>query len=371
VELLVRYDDVRSVLSDESRFEPYNIEGIREVLRFNPSAADVLDPILDEVGSAAMLNQVGRTHHELRALFSRAFTPRSVNTVRPFIRSLTASLVAKLEPDDDFVESFAAEVPALTLCELIGIPQQDRDQYVRWTAAFARVFDAYLLLTLSADEAAELVSAVRSLIDYSAALVRERRERPHDDLVSRLATDPECPIDDTILAINIAMFIFGGNDTTQRSMAQMVLTLGEYPDLWDQIAANPALVNATVEECLRFAPPVLGAFRRVANETQFHDTTWCPHQVLVTSLLSANCDEGVFGDDSTMFDPHRTNAKEHLAFGHGSHFCLGASLARAELQETLGVLVSSITCPTVNGHVELARGFRGPAVLPITFRRRH
>jgi cytochrome P450 len=367
----VRYDDVRSVLSDESRFEPYNIEGIREVLRFNPSAAELLEPILVEVGSVAMVNQAGRTHQELRALFSRAFTPRSVNTVRPFIRSLAGSLVAELEPGDDFVAAFAAEVPALTLCELIGIPKQDRDEYVRWTAAFARVFDAYLLLTLPADEAADLVSAVRSLIDYSAALVRERRIRPHDDMVSRLATDPERPIDDTTLSINIAMFIFGGNDTTQRSMAQMILTLSEYPDLWDQIAANPALVNATVEECLRFAPPVIGAFRRVANETEFHDTTWCPHQVLVTSLGSANGDEAVFGDDSAMFDPHRPNAKEHLTFGHGSHFCLGASLARAELQETLGVLVSSITCPTVSGRVELARGFRGPAVLPIAFRRRN
>jgi len=370
-ELLVRYDDVRSVLSDESRYEQYAFEGLRAILSFNPAAADPLEPILMQVGSTAMVNQGGRTHQELRALFSRAFTPRSVNTVRPFIRSLAESLLGNLAPGDDFVAGFAAEVPALTLCELIGIPAHDRNQYVRWTGAFARTMDVELLLTMPAHEAAELASAVRSLTDYSAALVRERREQPRDDMISRLATDPECPIDDTTLAINVAMFIFGGNDTTQRSMAQMVLNLSDYPDLWDQIAANPALVNATVEECLRFTPPLLGTLRRVANETEFHDTTWCPHQVLITSLMSANCDEAVFGGDSTEFDPHRPNAKEHLTFGHGSHFCLGASLARAELQETLSVLASSITCPIVSGPVELARGFRGPAILPITFQRRN
>jgi cytochrome P450 len=304
-------------------------------------------------------------------LFSRTFTPRNVASLRSFVHDRALDLVDALEPGSDFVPGFAAEVPALTLCELIGIPADDRAEYVGWVAAQSSMLGLTTLMTMTPAHAERYARINNSVDEYTVALIEARRQDPRDDLVSRLVTDPECPLDDRALAVNLNTFLFAGNDTTQRMLGLMVMVLQDRPDVWDAVAADPDFAAAVVEECLRVRPPANGGFRRTTCPVEYRDTTWPQDQVVVYSGISASEDEEVFGADAMTFDPYRPNAKDHLAFGHGPHYCIGANLARMELQESLKVLTARITCPTILDGVEMAvAAIAGPTRLPITFTRR-
>jgi cytochrome P450 len=371
VDVVVRHTDARSILMD-GRFEQYFSQGFRDMLALNPAAAAILDPWFEESKRLGIINQDGPRHREIRALFSRTFTPRSVSTLRPFVEDLGRGLVDALVPGADFVAGFAAEVPALTLCELIGIPTADRSEYLGWVAAQSRMMSPTALMTMTPEDAERYAGVNKDLDDYTVALIEARRQDPCDDLVSRLVTDPECPLDDRALAVNLGAFLFAGNDTTQRMLGLMVMVLQDRPDVWEAVAADPDFAPAVVEECLRVRPPAGGGLRRTTCPVEYRDTVWPPDQVVFCSGISASQDEEVFGADAMTFDPYRPNAKDHLAFGHGPHYCIGANLARMELQESLKVLTSRITCPKVLDGVEMAVALiSGPTRLPITFTRRN
>jgi cytochrome P450 len=370
VDVVVRNADARAILTDE-RFEPYFSQGFRDMLALNPAAAAILDPWFEESKRLGIINQDGSRHREIRALFSRAFTPRSVSTLRPFVQDLASGLVDTLEPGADFVAGFAAEVPALTLCEVIGIPADDRSEYLGWVAAQSRMMSPTTLMTMTPQDAEGYARINNAVDDYTVALIEARRRHPRDDLVSRLVTDPECPLDDRALAVNLAAFLFAGNDTTQRMLGLMVMVLQDRADVWDSVAGDPDFAAAVVEECLRVRPPAGGGMRRATCPIEYRDAVWTPDQVVFCSSISASADEEVFGADALTFDPYRSNAKDHLAFGHGSHYCIGANLARMELQECLKVLASRISCPKVLDGAEMAVALiLGPTRLPITFTRR-
>jgi cytochrome P450 len=306
----------------------------------------------------------------LRAFFGPELRPRSVNRLRPFVAGLASRLTAAMAPGDDFMAAFAPHVPVATLCELLGVPDDDRARCLAWADALAPLLSPLPLLALDAEQGGAVVAAWEALLDHGMALLAARRAEPRDDLVSRLATDEESPADDRALALNIGDLLFGANDNTRRALGQMMLILTDHPEVWDAVAADGDLADTVVEECIRYQPPTGGAFRRTAAATRRGDADWPADQVLWMSSYAANHDERVF-DDASIFDPHRPNARDHLSFGHGIHHCIGANLARAELQECLRVLTSTITCPQICGDVVIANeGAAGPVVLPLTFARR-
>ena len=370
VEIVVRHECAREILSDEARYPQNFTSSFRSMAVLNPQLGADFHALLDEMDASSLINQGGDRHRALRALLGRAFTARTINQVRPFIRDLARHLVAAMQPGDDYVSAFALRVPSTTLCELVGIPEADRDRCTEWVAELAVLLSPIRLLTLDAAQAGEVVAAREALVAYGTDLIARRRVEPLDDLVSHLAQAADDRFDDRALALNIADLLFGGNDNTQRALGQMVLVLVERPDVWDAVGADPAVAEPVVEELLRYRPPSPGAFRRTAAPVDLGGGPLDEDQALWASSYSVNRDEALF-DDGAAFAPLRANARDHLSFGHGAHHCIGASLARAELQECLRVLTATITCPRISGEVVIVNdGAAGPVHLPITFTRR-
>jgi cytochrome P450 len=369
-EIIVRHEDARAILADEATY-PQNFTGsFRAMAALNPNAGADFHALLDEMDASSLINQSGDRHRALRALIGRAFTARRINRTRPFIRDLAGRLLADLAPGDDFISGFTTQIPSTTLCELVGIPDELRDRCAGWVATLAVLLSPLKLVTIDAAEAAEVVAARAALIDACTELIAQRRADPCDDLVTELALDDQVAFDDRALALNLADLLFGGNDNTQRALGQMLLVLVDHPDIWEGVHADPAFADAVVEEILRFRPASPGAFRRTACPTRRDDADWPQDQVLWASSYSANRDEAVFADGTT-FDPHRPNARDHLSFGHGHHLCIGANLARAELQESLRVLTATLAPPRLAGEVVIANeGAAGPVFLPLDFDRR-
>jgi cytochrome P450 len=372
-EIVVRHAYAREVLSDGERFPQRFTGSFRAMAALNPNAGPDFHALLDEMDASSLINQGGERHKRLRAVLGRAFTARSINQTRPFIRGLASRLITALSPGDDFVSGFAVQIPSTTLCELVGIPSPDRERLAAWVDELAVLLSPLKLLTLTAEQAALVVEARESLITYGCSLLAQRRSSPTDDLMSHLAAlggSSEDGVDDRALALNVADLLFGGNDNTQRALGMMLLVLVDHPDVWDEVAANPDFADDVVEECLRFRPPSPGAFRRTAAPTQYDGADWPADQALWAAAYSANRDEEVF-DHSTEFDVHRANARDHLSFGHGAHFCIGANLARAEMQECLRVLTATLDAPQLAGEVVIVNeGAAGVARLPLTFTRR-
>lgn len=369
-EIIVRHGDARAILADEAQFPQHFTGSFRAMAAMNPNAGPDFHALLDEMDAASLINQSGERHRALRALIGQAFTARRINRTRPYIRDLATRLLDALAPGDDFVAGFAVRIPSTTLCEMVGIPDEMRARCTGWVTTLAVLLSPLQLVTLDADRAAEVVAARAALIDACAELIARRRAEPRDDLVSQLAHHDQATFDDRSLALNLADLLFGGNDNTQRALGQMLLVLVDHPDVWEAVHADPAFADPVVEECLRYRPASPGAFRRTACPTRRDGADWPQDQVLWASSYSANRDERVF-TDATRFDPHRPNAREHLSFGHGHHLCVGANLARAELQESLRALTAAITPPRLAGEVVIVNeGAAGPAHLPLAFDRR-
>jgi cytochrome P450 len=371
VDMIVRHQDACAVLSDEERYPQHLGAAFRELALLNPKLGDDFHAALAETEESSLIHQGGDHHRALRALFGWGFTTQRVKAIRPFLTDLATRLVDAMRPGDDFVECFATQIPSTTLCEVIGIPDEDRGIYQEHVANMMALLSRPLgIVSMDTERASAAAAAREAVTDYGMSLLERRRADPQDDLASHLACDENCPLDDRALAINIGDLIFGGSDNTQRTLGGMVLILTEHPDVWDAVAEDPSFADTVVEECLRYRPAAPGLFRRTAHATRYRDATWAASQVLWSSSYSVNRDEDVF-EDGSKFDPGRSNVRSHLSFGHGVHHCLGASLARAELQESLRVLTAAMTCPAACGEVVIANeGSVGPLSLPVNFERR-
>jgi cytochrome P450 len=372
VDMVVHHHDACEVLSDGERFPQHLGAAFRELALLNEKLPDEFLAAMVDFEKSALINQDGEYHRALRALFGWGFSGKRVKALRPFISALALRLVDAMQPGDDFATCFAAHVPPTTMCEVIGIPEEERGIYAEHVSAVLALIGRPLgLLTMDAERAATVVAGREAATAYFISLLERRRADPQDDLTSHLACAPDCPLDDRALALNLGDLLYGGSDNTQRTLNQMVLLLTEYPDVWDAVAEEPKFAERVVEECLRFRPASPGPFRRTAGETRYRDATWPSDQVLWLTNLSVNRDESVF-DRGSEFDPDRSNVRSHLSFGHGVHHCLGASIARAELQESLRVLTATMTCPATCGEVVVVNdgGTIGPVSLPIAFERR-
>ncbi|MGH7357237.1 MAG: cytochrome P450 [Acidimicrobiia bacterium] len=370
VDMIVRHEDACALLSDE-RYVQHLGALLGELALLNPKLGDDFHAALAETEESSLIHQEGDYHRALRALFGRGFSARRVKALRPYITDLATRLVDAMRPGDDFVECFATRIPPITLCEVIGIPDEDRGIYEEHVANMMLLISRPLaILSMDAEQASAVVAAREAVTEYAMSLLERRRADPQDDLVSDLARAENCPLDDRALAINIGDLLFGGSDNTQRTLGQMVVILTEHPDVWDAVAEDPSFADTVVEECLRYRPAAPGPFRRTTDATQYRDAAWAEGQVLWSSSYSVNRDEDVF-EDGSKFEPGRSNVRSHLSFGHGVHHCIGASLARAELQESLRVLTATMTCPVPCGEVVIRNeGSIGPVSVPIEFKRR-
>ena len=322
--LAVRHADVRTVLGDP-RFSRRETIG-RDVARARPE--------LDH-DTSSILNMDPPEHTRLRKLVARAFTTRRVADLRPRTIELTRELLAGLRAAGspaDLVTHLSMPLPVTIICEMLGVPVAERD-------VFRRGADA--ALSTSSMTPQERLRARDEMLGFMAALVAQRRVEPTDDLLGALvsARDEDDRLSEQELLSLGAGILIAGHETTMNHLANFTFTVLSTPGLADSLRADPDAIAPAVEELLRFVPLGSGVgFARVALEdVEMGGVTVRAGEEVMVALHSANRDEAQFDDAEGLHTDREQNP--HMAFGHGAHHCLGAQLARMELQVALGELL--------------------------------
>jgi cytochrome P450 len=309
----------------------------------------------------------GDDHRRLRNLVNPAFTPRAVDRWRPAMRTYLDELWDAVGTDGrcDFVEAFAKPYPSLTIATVMGAPLADAPRLHHWSKWIQKQFDAEALMT----QRALIEEAVVEFYAYAEALLAARRGDPGDDLVSTLlAAEAEGDRLSDVECVNLVLnVLIGGVDTTQSQLAHTVRLLAEHPDQWQALRADPSLAGAAVEEALRYEPITPFTARIVVEDMEVRGVTFPAGTVVLVASAAANRD-GL--DDPDRFDITRADGGRITTFGAGIHYCLGANLARAELQEAMRFLAARVERIELEGEPVFGSvsGIYGLDSLPIRLR---
>jgi pentalenolactone synthase len=259
----------------------------------------------------------------MRALLTPLFSARPMQALRPRVETLVDQLLdglATLPRPADLHEALSYPLPVLVICELLGVPYEDRDRFRAWTVGMADMHDR---------ERAS--AALGSLIDYMRGLVTRKRAEPGEDVISSLCAAGGGSLDDDFIAFLAAVLLFAGHETTMVRIDAGVLLLAAHPDQREALLRDPDLVPAAVEEILRRSDTGTGGVPRYArSDVDIAGVTIRAGEAVLMNLGAGNHDERVFSRPD-RFDIAR-QGHAHLAFGYGPRFCIGAPLARIELQ---------------------------------------
>ena len=317
----------------------------------------------------SILNAEGEVHVRLRRLVAPAFSPRSADRLRPFMRDVVNSLV------DPFASTGNAEVvrdicepyPIPIICELLGAPKEDWKLFSRLASDVLRIFSGNL-----AEDMPIIVAAQQELEEYTKGLIAERRNRPADDLITDLIAAEESgdKLSTDELVMMVEAVIVGGTDTTRNQLGLALALFAEHPDQWEILRNNPDLAQRAVEEVMRFSGAVSGTIRFASEDIEYNGVLFPKGTFMSTSMSTGNYDSSVFPQPETFDITREPVGQPHLSLGAGIHYCLGASLARAELQESFVVLSQRLPNLALNGVVEYKPtgvGIFGPSSLPVSF----
>jgi cytochrome P450 len=328
--LVTRYQEVAGVLRD-STFAKDRLSAMNpEQLTKTPWIPGFLKPL-----ERNMLDLDDPDHARLRALVSKAFTPRLIERLRGRVEALSEELLDVMERKGgaELVDDYALPIPATVIAELLGVLAEDRRTFHRWSSRLVSVSSSRDML--------RALPAALAFTRYLRKLIARRRAEPEDDLLTALVRAEEAGdqlSEDELLAMAFLLLV-AGHETTVNLIASGTLALLEHPEQAEALRSDPSLTKPAVEELLRYTSPVELATERYAREDVEIAGTTIPQGELVLAVLgSANRDERHFEDPDTLDitrDPNR-----HLAFGRGGvHHCLGAPLARMEGQIAIGALL--------------------------------
>lgn len=354
---LTRHEDVTALLRDRRWHSAAGM--IAQMSGVDPSS-------LGRDRRVSILSAEGEVHSRLRRLVAPAFSPKSADRLRPFMRSVIEGLVAQVAADGrcDLVDAVCEPYPIPIICELLGAPKEDWKSFSLWATDLLRIFNGNLV------EDAPRIKAAREGIDaYVERLIADRRDKPADDLLTDLiaAEEEGDRLDTEELVTMVEAVIIGGTDTTRNQLANCIALFSQHPDQWRLLAERPELAATAVEECMRYQGAVRGTVRFATEDLEFRDVLFPKGSFVSTSLLGANFDPEAF-EDPWRFDITRPGIGQHMGFGSGIHYCLGASLARAELQEALPILARTMPDLALDGEIEWkpnGTGIWGPEHLPI------
>jgi cytochrome P450 len=315
-------------------------------------------------------------HSKLRALISRAFTPRVVTDLEPRIRELSREFLGKVieKGEMDVAADFAVPLPMTVIAELIGIPTSDWQRFKLWSDVILKL--SYTMRGMEADEeAATALSGFRAVTAemdaYLAEMTEQRRAVPKNDLLTHLIqaeVDSEKLTHSEILGF-FQLLVVAGQETTTNLINNAILCFIENPDQLARLRAAPELLPSAIEEVLRYRSPLQWIMRTPRRDTEMHGRVIPPGKLVLAMVGSANRDPKQFRD-ADRFEIAR-NPNPHVAFGHGIHSCLGAALARTEsriaLSEFLGHLQRFGLGSDRPWQPRKALHVHGPASLPIRF----
>lgn len=296
-----------------------------------------------------MLTADPPNHTRYRRLVSKAFTPRSIADLEPTIRAITTRLIDSWIDRGriEFVTDFAVPLPVEVIAKALNVPDDRLADFKRWSDDSI----AGIGTNIGIDARLQAERGVNEFQHYFADALGQRRTHPQDDLLTHLLNaridddDPDVtdkrPLDMPEMLSIVQQLLVAGNETTTKMLTEMMRLLGEHPDQWDAVRADLDRVDRIVEETLRLSTPTQGMFRIVTRDTELGGVHLPAGSRIVIVFSSANRDESVFphADD---FDPDRDHVRDHLAFGKGIHYCLGANLSRLEGRIALQELASRI-----------------------------
>ncbi len=332
--ILTRYDDVDFVLTDP-RFSADRSKARTRMAQMLAEQQQEFGPFSR---APTMLSSDPPVHTRLRKLVSKAFTPRSVENLRPRIREIVDHLLdgAEKQGEFDLVHELAYPLPVIVIAEMLGVPAEDRDRFKHWSDT--------VVATLGGPFTPPEVyqagqQSIEELAEYLHDVIAARRQSPRDDLISGLIASEEqgqVLTEEEILATAILLLV-AGNETTTHLISNAVLALFRNPSEMARLRDDPSLIASAVEEFLRYTGPVHGTGRVAKEDLEVGGQPIKEGEMVFTLLAAANRDPTKYADPDRL-DVAR-NPLDHLAFGDGIHFCLGAPLARAEAQIAIGTLL--------------------------------
>jgi cytochrome P450 len=357
--MVTRHEDVTAILRDK-RF--------LSALSLITEMAGVDDSRFMSRRRRSILSVDGEDHARLRRLVAPAFTPKSADRLRPFMRDVVNGLLDKVAADGrcELVEDICEPYPIPIICELLGAPKEDWKLFSNWASDIFRIFNNNL------ENDMPLIGAASDELDaYVRAMIEDRRSKPADDLLSDLiAAEEEGDRLDTDDLVGLAeAVLMAGTDTTRNQLACSVALFTEHPDQWAMLAERPELARRAVEESMRVLGAIRGTVRITGEDVEYRDVLFPEGTFVATSLSAANFDDAVW-DEPQRFDITKERDTPQMTFGSGIHFCLGASLARTELAEALPLLACRMPDLELDGPIEWkppTTGIWGPARLPLKF----
>ena len=324
-------------------------------------------PLHEEI-SRNILHLNGDDHRRLRSLVNPALTPRAVERYRPAMRRFIAELFEPVAASGrcEFVSAIAQPYPSLTIATVMGAPLEDAGRLWRWSNLIQRQFGSNL------NEERDLIEqAVVEFYDYADELLAARRRSPGDDLITALleaeeAGDRLSDVECVNLVLNI---LIGGVDTTQSQLSHAIRLLAGHPDQWALLAERPELAPNAVDEALRFEPVTPFTARIATTDVEYRGVTFPEGTVVMVSAFTGNRDSRVRTDPDTFDITREAGGARALTFGAGIHYCLGANLARAELQEALAFLAPRMRGLELDGDPVYGsiHGIYGLDELPVRF----
>jgi cytochrome P450 len=312
-----RYDDVQSVLGDYENF-----------------SAEYLPKVEESPLTEALQANDPPYHTKLRSLVSKAFTPKAIENMKPWIEEITNELLDQVtdQGEMDIVRDLATPVPIQVIAKMLGVPYKDREKFKYWSTIFVKQpseveggIEGYLLVQ-------------QEMSQYFIEMIATRQENPTNDLISHLV---QAEIDGgklstkELLAFCITLLI-AGNETTTNLISNSLFTFMENPKVQEHLYQHPKDIAKAIEEVLRYRSPILYTTRIATKDIQLRGQLIKKGDLVNTWIGSANRDESEF-ENPDQFDIHRTNLR-HTTFGHGVHFCIGAPLARLEANIVLRIL---------------------------------
>jgi hypothetical protein len=359
--VLTRYEDVVAALRDPRLAK----EALAPFV-----AARFGVPVPATVG-VSMLDRDPPDHTRLRALVSKAFTPRVVEGLRPRIQNIVDGLLDGVEAKGamDLIEEFAYPIPVNVICEMLGVPVEDHERFKDWSLDLARGLD---LIWLGPDSEVGRRAAVarQGLGAYFRELIAERRARPHGDLLSALIAAEEAG--DTLSEIELLatciLLLVAGHETTVNLLGNGTLALLRHPDQLDRLRRDPGLIGTAVEELLRYDGPVQRTARIPSADVTIGSRTIAKGEMVMPFIGAADRDPVQFPEPDRL-DLGRADNR-HIAFGWGIHFCLGAPLARIEGQIAINTLLRRfprLALATDKPEFRQSLTLRGLKALPVTF----
>lgn len=326
--IVTRYDDVVRVHTDKVFSSDSNKHGTMNVPRFAPTTLKLL--------TESMVFKDDPEHLRLRGLVNRAFTPKLVQSMADDVEAIVAKHLDRIAARGtvDLVEEFAVQIPLEVISRMLGVDDEDAEQFHRWMKRFAESTTTGPLALIRA------LPTARKMRQMFERLAEKRRRQPDDRLITALvqAQDEGDRLDDTELQAMILLLLLAGHDTTSNLIGTATVALLDHPDQLARLRAEPNLIDAAVEELLRFTSPVpCGAPRFTLEDVELSGTVLPAGSKVLAMLISANRDESAFTDPDALRLDRVPN--KHLAFAFGPHFCLGNQLARLEARAALLGLV--------------------------------